>query len=833
MARIAASGEIVVARDDALYYYGIEEGRGAPRAYEAEKSSIEIWGDYVAVVCPPPDGSGSAGKTTDALARRRFGSTVDTLLSASTLVLLEGELRLVGHTETLLSPARAMLKMWGDLYVLTQDGKITRYHEKPLQQRLELLYQRNMYPLAIELAQKCGLNAEEHSAIYRRFGDHMYQKGDFDGAMAQYMRAMDATEPSQVIRKFLDTQRIHNLIQYLEQLHERRKATADHTTLLLNCYAKLKDIDKLEAFTKSPGDLKFDLETAILMCRQGGYYEQAAYLAKQHGETDLVVDILIEDAKQYDQALDWIWRQTPDVVSYGTGIDRHNWLDDRTQHIADNAITQTFPCLQKYARVLINHCPEDATQLFIDYYTGNYCPRTGPIPGEAVEPPAETQAATASGALAGAASAVQNLSSYIPLPYMGGPASEAAKSADVETSQAAQAKQPHHRRHLHRRQEENDRDGATNDNSLPPPSYEPPVPRTAFSSFIDHPDEFIVFLEACLEERRMTEANRTDLYTTLFEMYLYKANENKGQEHRQEWEAKARKLIEGEEVPMESSNVLLLSDLSNFCDGTMLVKEQSGLLLDIFRSYTQARDTMGTIKTLRKYGPREPQLYPAALAYLTSDPRILEEAGTNELTAVLNKIDEDKLMTPLQVVQTLSGQGKGAEKNSSAAVVGMIKPYIQQIIDRERREIASGRRRIAEYKTETEQLRTELVDLSSKPAVFQATRCTDCRLPLDLPAVHFLCKHSYHQRCLRSGKSNGNGSGQDVPRRGDSKEEAILLRCPQCSARNDVIRTYRLQQAEGAGRHEVFKADLERSTDRFGTVAEWFGRGVMGAARTD
>lgn len=51
------------------------------------------------------------------------------------------------------------------------------------------------------------------------------------------------------------------------------------------------------------------------MCRQGGYYEQAAYLARRHGETDLVVDILIEDAKSYPEALDFIWHQDPAVVS--------------------------------------------------------------------------------------------------------------------------------------------------------------------------------------------------------------------------------------------------------------------------------------------------------------------------------------------------------------------------------------------------------------------------------------------------------------------------------------------------------------------------------------
>lgn len=107
----------------------------------------------------------------------------------------------------------------------------------------------------------------------------------------------------------------------MEQLHEQRKATSDHTTLLLNCYAKLKDIEKLEKFIKSPGDLKFDLDTAIAMCRQGGYYDQAAYLAKRHGETELVVDILIEDSKSYAEALAFIWRQDPEVVC--SALSRH------------------------------------------------------------------------------------------------------------------------------------------------------------------------------------------------------------------------------------------------------------------------------------------------------------------------------------------------------------------------------------------------------------------------------------------------------------------------------------------------------------------------------
>ncbi len=111
-----------------------------------------------------------------------------------------------------------------------------------------------------------------------------------------------------------------------------------------------------------------------------------------------------------------------------------------------------------------------------------------------------------------------------------------------------------------------------------------------------------------------------------------------------------------------------------------MVREQQGLRFDIFRSYTSANDTAGAIKALRKYGPEEPQLYPAALAYFTSDPKILEEAG-DELDVVLKKIDEDGLMAPLQVIQTLS--------TNAVATMGMVKKYLSDTIDRERKEISN------------------------------------------------------------------------------------------------------------------------------------------------
>ncbi|KAI9673731.1 MAG: hypothetical protein M1829_003968 [Trizodia sp. TS-e1964] len=737
-----SSGNIVVARDDAIYYYGLN-GRGPCYGYEGSKSLISIFNEYIALVSPP-----QSKIQTQASSLRRFGgSQTDDMFSASTFTLLDADLKFIAHSESLISPVKALFVEWGDLFIVTIDGKLYRYHEKSLQQKLEVLYQRNLYTLALNLAQKAGIENSLMNVIYRKYGDHLYQKADFDGSMQQYLKAIDNTEPSQVIRKFLDTQRIHNLIEYLEELHEHHKATADHTTLLLNCYAKLKDIGKLEKFIKSPGDLKFDLDTAISMCRQGGYFDQAAYLAKKHGEHDLVIDILIEDCKNYGEALNYIWRLEPETA---------------------------YSNLMKYARVLLEHRPVDCTALFIEYYTGRYKPRKDlPV----LEAPAGTQ---------GPSNAVQNLASLFPLPYINNNATTTNIPAPISTQKNGTSSPP------------------SGDVAKPAPEYTPPKPRSAFSSFVDHSDNFVIFLEACLKEENIPEDDKVDLCTTLFEMYLYCAN-IKGGSEREEWEAKAKKLIDGQDKTIDTSNVLLLSHLSNFRDGTILVRERQGLLLDIFRSYTSSKDTAGVIKALKRYGPQEPQLYPAALAYFASDTKILDQAG-DELDAVLQKIDKDGLMAPLQVIQTLSV--------NAVATMGMVKKYLSGTIEKERKEISANQRLIASYRNETETKKKEIEELGSKPAVFQATRCSSCGGTLDLPTVHFLCKHSFHQRCLNHAIE-------------DNAE------CPLCSSQNATIRAIRRAQDESADRHDMFKDAIQRSSDRFGTVTEFFGRGVMSIPAVD
>lgn len=191
------TGDIIVVREDAVYYY-TADGRGLCFANDGATTLVSTFEDYVALVSPPPSSKNGA---SDNMRRRFGGASTESLFSAAAFTMVDPQLQIVAHSETLISQVKAIFQIWGDLFILTQDGKVHRYHEKSLQQRLELLYQRNLFPLAISLAQKSGMDMQQQNVIYRKYGDHLYQKGDFDNSMAQYIKAIDNTEPSQVIRK--------------------------------------------------------------------------------------------------------------------------------------------------------------------------------------------------------------------------------------------------------------------------------------------------------------------------------------------------------------------------------------------------------------------------------------------------------------------------------------------------------------------------------------------------------------------------------------------------------------------------------------------------------
>ncbi|PPQ64791.1 hypothetical protein CVT26_002623, partial [Gymnopilus dilepis] len=287
---------VVVAREEAVYAVGVE-GREGCWAYEGHKSSIHTHASYLLILSPPfvpsPTSASATVRNLVALQPEVYASQKDVVK----LTIFDLENKLVAYTGAFEKGVRGVVSQWGCVWVLGCDGELTKLTEKPTPTKLTLLFQKGLYQLALSLAHTQNLPPATIAEIHKQYGDALYAKGDFDGAMGQYVRTVGWVSGGEVVRKYLDAQRIHNLVTYLQELHAQGLANADHTTLLLNAYTKLKDVARLDQFVKAearggkgaksttdssndPDDLPFDLATAIRVCRQAGYFEHAAYLAK-------------------------------------------------------------------------------------------------------------------------------------------------------------------------------------------------------------------------------------------------------------------------------------------------------------------------------------------------------------------------------------------------------------------------------------------------------------------------------------------------------------------------------------------------------------------------
>lgn len=92
-----------------------------------------------------------------------------------------------------------------------------------------------------------------------------------------------------------------------------------------------------------------------------------------------------------------------------------------------------------------------------------------------------------------------------------------------------------------------------------------------------------------------------------------------------------------------------------------------------------------------------------------------------------------------------------------------------------------------------------------QPQVCQGHVDAQTKQPLELPAVHFLCHHSYNLRTL-----------------GDDATE-----CPICKDENQETLRIRRDMKAGVAHQDQFFMELKNKKDGFDVVAEWFGRGML------
>jgi vacuolar protein sorting-associated protein 11 len=170
-----------------------------PTLFPGPKTSVHIHLNYLVIVSPPLiANAASASATIRNFAARNVGLS-GTEVTKVTVFDLEN--KFIAHSEPFTEGVREVFSQWGNIYVLSNDGKLSCLQEKSTTTKLGMLYRRGYYVLALDVAKAQQMGKESVADIHRQYGDYLYAKQDYDAAMHQYLQTIGYVQPSYVIRK--------------------------------------------------------------------------------------------------------------------------------------------------------------------------------------------------------------------------------------------------------------------------------------------------------------------------------------------------------------------------------------------------------------------------------------------------------------------------------------------------------------------------------------------------------------------------------------------------------------------------------------------------------
>lgn len=580
---------------------------------------------------------------------------------------------------------------FGTCYVLTNDKVLYHLDEKDLQSKLSSLYKKNMFDTAVKIAKNNQYDAEGLSGIFKQYGDHLYGKGNFAGAVEQYIKTIGFLEPSYVIRRFLDSRHTQYLTDYLQSVHKEGRASTDHTTLLLNCFTRLDRIAELKVFLENYKQNNFDIDVAIRVCRKS-CIEEALELAKFNNKHDHAVGILIEDLKHYSDAIDYI---------------RNLSYDDAERN------------LMKYGNMLMEHCPVKVVDLLKKLCTD----------------------------------------------YIVKKCDEPEREIDLENDLFA-----------YRNGGFMDRERAT--------------PEDFIHLFSDS-KQIIEYIEYLI--KNMPTCSKV-LYNSLIEHYLtlWKIADDK-----MNLEQRLVDLIKNYSEFYDDNHVLVLCQTYEFWLGAMLIYEEKKLYNLIVRHYLATQDYSNLYVLCKRLGTMDPAIWLYTLNGLKNNKQV----PNSFLHEILQVIAMQKLQSPLQVLGALTAIENGPNLSS-------VRNYFTQIFQKEGDIMSQDEIQAEKFRAESDALKKNIQMLNHEPVEFRGSLCDACHQPLVLPALFFLCKHSFHQECIRSYSETEKD-------------------CMVCRKKNIQLQDVMHKQNEIRNKNNVFNEQLSSSHEPFSVIADYYGRGLF------
>lgn len=325
-----------------------------------------------------------------------------------------------------------------------------------------------------------------------------------------------------------------------------------------------------------------------------------------------------------------------------------------------------------------------------------------------------------------------------------------------------------------------------------------------------------------LEDLLLTLIQRTPdidefIYHKLFELYLQQRRQVRGLEALQiktnmtaarpasmtfdskRFEDKIKNLLESANNRYDKNHVLMLFQMYDYNEGVVSLSKLMDNKQELMYHYIKNHDYDNIWLTCQKYARNKKDLWVQALTYFSNRN---DDMAIEYIKKILQQIEHSEHLSPLIVLEILS-------KNAKISF-GAVKNYFKKQLVRHRREMESDDKGkiYSELKNNTqmiEQMKREIYELKTSARKFQSSKCANCEGKLQLPSVHFMCMHSYHQHCLT-----------------DNERE-----CQRCSEDSLKLLEKKSELQVQSSNNEMFFKELEGATDRFGLISKYFSRGLF------
>jgi len=259
---------------------------------------------------------------------------------------------------------------------------------------------------------------------------------------------------------------------------------------------------------------------------------------------------------------------------------------------------------------------------------------------------------------------------------------------------------------------------------------------------------------------------------------------------------KVMALLKTHQASYDINHALVLVKMYKFEKGVLFLYKQLGLYHEILQHHMDRDSHSNIIQACKTHGDDkegDSNLWILALTYFADK----EGTCSEQIMQILDHVERQRLLSPLRVVQILS--------RNKRKPLSVVKDYIIRTLQQENSIITADQQEIRRYQRDTQAMRKQIVQLKSLSTTFQGTKCHACTSILSLPAVHFLCMHSFHQRCVV-----------------DSDRE-----CPKCAPEFYKVKEMKEKLKDGAKQHDAFFKEIYNAPDGFACAAEYFGRGIF------